>query len=176
MQRGGSQPHSSTSGSSRLMGALVSRTHWWDWGWKESWQQKTHSSSLERELRARLGGACGTPELWTKEGLWGVWEKTGWGQPRLLMGPLSHNKREGIRTCRVWEILSWSQQIGSKVKLSLYPLSLIRNHVPLRSVAVNVMRYRQIIPSPSSVYVGTWLSDVCCWLWVVWGWGNCAAI
>lgn len=77
MQRWGSQQHSPTSGSIRFMGALVSRTHWWHWGRKGSWQQKTHSSFTERDLRARLGGTCGTPELWTEEGLWGVWEKTG---------------------------------------------------------------------------------------------------
>lgn len=46
MQRWGSQQHSPTSGSIRFMGALVSRTHWWHWGWKGSWQQKTHSFLL----------------------------------------------------------------------------------------------------------------------------------
>lgn len=77
MQRRGSRPHSPTPGSTRFMGALVSRTHWWHWGRKGSWQQKTHSSSTERDLRARLGGTCGMPELWTEEGLWGIWVKTG---------------------------------------------------------------------------------------------------
>lgn len=66
LQRRGSRPHYPTSGSTGLVEALVSRTHWWHWGQEGPWQQKIHSSFIERELRGRLGGACGTPELWTE--------------------------------------------------------------------------------------------------------------
>lgn len=106
MQRWGSQQHSPTSGSIRFMGALVSRTHWWHWGRKGSWQQKTHSSSTERDLRARLWWY-----MWNARALdrgrvvrclrkdWTL--EWGWGLPGLFMGPLPQNKRERIRTCRV---------------------------------------------------------------------------